>query len=388
MSSVNALANGLIIPVLAPYFVHLGLGGSEAGLLRGIMGFSTAVFLIPAAYLADMKGRKPLALAAAIISPLAPLLLLAGASTALAVAFAVAGVFNAAFNVSLSPLFADSVEKDEQMDAVFSLSQLSWLIFSSMGAALTWPLLGLSEQLGGVISAYRVAIMLCSILFAMCIPLLSGVKESTKKKRVGGFNLKVSPVALKLAGLTALRAFGEGLSTWNINYWFSRRYGVEAAELGALSIAGNLMTATATAVAPAVSSRLGTLAAVMLLQLSSTPLLLTMALSTSFLYTTVLYTLRSAIINTTYPLISSLQMRLVKPEERARISMLDALAWEFVGAAGATLGGYLMDVWLDLPLYLTCTVYLAQTLFFYTVLKPYAGGQEKIQHGTEALSLH
>ncbi|MEM2410524.1 MAG: MFS transporter, partial [Thermofilaceae archaeon] len=179
--AVSALANGLLIPVLAPYMLHLGLKGSDVGLLSGIMGFSTALSLVPAAYLADAKGRKPLALAAASASPLSLLLLLAGGSAALATTYALFGFLNAAISVSLGPLFADSVERDKHMDAVFSMSQVLLLVFSSIGAALTWPFLSLSEYLGGLVGAYRATIIFSSILYAVCIPLLYGVKETRKK---------------------------------------------------------------------------------------------------------------------------------------------------------------------------------------------------------------
>ncbi|MEM3893045.1 MAG: hypothetical protein QXR12_03735, partial [Thermofilum sp.] len=60
MNSFFALANGLLMPVLYPYLLHLGLKGGDVGLLNGITGLSMAVSLVPAAYLADAKGRKPL----------------------------------------------------------------------------------------------------------------------------------------------------------------------------------------------------------------------------------------------------------------------------------------------------------------------------------------
>ncbi|MEM0336158.1 MAG: MFS transporter [Thermofilum sp.] len=370
MNSFFALANGLLMPVLYPYLLHLGLKGGDVGLLNGITGLSMAVSLVPAAYLADAKGRKPLALAALSTSPLAILLLLTGNPVALVASFALNGVLSAAANVSLNPLFADSVEKDQHMDAVFSFSQILSLIFSSVGAALTWPLLSMSTQLGGVVGSYRAAFLLCALFFTASIFLLLGVKES-RGRRTERFSLKVSPVSLKLAGLGGLIAFGAGIGIWNINYWFSRKYGVEAAELGALSIAGNLVMVATTALAPAFSSKLGTLSAVVLLQLSSIPLFLMVALSASFIHAAAFYTLRSAIMNASNPLVSSLQMRLVKPEERARMSMLNVLAWQVAGAAGAMLGGYLMDAWLDMPIYITCVIYLAQTALFYAALRPH-----------------
>jgi len=112
---------------------------------------------------------------------------------------------------------------------------------------------------------------------------------------------------------------------------------------------------------------------VVLLQLSSIPLLLAVALSAGFFYAAAIYTLRSAILNATNPLVSSLQMRLVKPEERARMNMLNTLAWQVAGAAGTVLGGNLMDLWLDLPIYLACLIYLTQTIIFYAALRSYGG---------------
>jgi predicted MFS family arabinose efflux permease len=79
--------------------------------------------------------------------------------------------------------------------------------------------------------------------------------------------------------------------------------------------------------------------------------------------------LRSALVNAADPLVSSLQMRLVKPEERARMAMLSTLAWQAAGSTGSFLGGHLMDLNVDLPLYATAAVYLAHSALFYAILR-------------------
>ena len=58
-------------------------------------------------------------------------------------------------------------------------------------------------------------------------------------------------------------------------------------------------------------------------------------------------------------------MRLVKPEERARMAMLSTAA----GSAGSFLGGYLVDLNVDLPPYATAAVYLAHSALFYAALR-------------------
>ena len=58
-------------------------------------------------------------------------------------------------------------------------------------------------------------------------------------------------------------------------------------------------------------------------------------------------------------------MRLVKPEERARMAILSTAA----GSAGSFLGGHLMDLNVDLPPYATAAVYLAHSALFYAALR-------------------
>ncbi|MCC6040046.1 MAG: hypothetical protein LM565_04430, partial [Thermofilum sp.] len=136
-----------------------------------------------------------------------------------------------------------------------------------------------------------------------------------------------------------------------------------------MSIASNILMAAFTAAAPAASARLGTVTAVVALQVASIPLLVAMALSSSLVWAGALYVVRSALMNAVNPLVASLQMRLVKPEERARMTMLSSLAWQVAGSAGAVLGGYLLDVNVDLPIYVTAVVYLVQSALFYAVLR-------------------
>ena len=362
----TALANGILAPVLAPYFLQLGLSGSEVGSLSSVMGVAAAVSLVPAAYLADLKGRKQLALLAFIAGLPAVLLTALGSKPLLYIAFALLGFANTAAGVAIDPLLADSVERKEQMDSVFSVFQIANLVSSSLGMLLSWPLLALSGVLGGVLAVYKTALLISAALFAACLPVLAMVSE-TRGPSVR-FELTVSKIALKLAGLQVLLAFGAGLGVWIIGYWFVRKYGVSAGELGLRGVAENLLIVAATASAPFLSSKLGTLRAVVALQLATVPLIVATALSPSFIAAAALFTVRSALANASNPLVSSLQMRLVREEERARMSMLNVLAGQVAGAAGSALGGILLDAWIDLPLYAAAAVYLVQAILFYYVL--------------------
>ena len=270
--------------------------------------------------------------------------------------------------MSWGPLLADSVEGAEQMVSAYALSAALSLLSSSLGAALTWPLLGHTPQAGDALAAYKLGLTASALLFALCALPLLGVRER-KAAASGRPSLKVSLTALKLAGLAALMGFGAGLGVWNAGYWFARKHGAEAPQLGALSIASNVLMAASATAAPAVSAKLGSALAVAALRAASAPLLAATALSSSLAWASALYVLRSALVNAADPLVSSLHMRLVKPEERARMAMLSTLAWQAAGSAGSFLGGLLMDLNVDLPPYATAAVYLAHSALFHAALR-------------------
>jgi hypothetical protein len=54
--ALSAVGNGLLLPLLPPYFLRLGLTGGDVGALGGIVGLSTAAALLPSAYFADARG--------------------------------------------------------------------------------------------------------------------------------------------------------------------------------------------------------------------------------------------------------------------------------------------------------------------------------------------
>lgn len=367
INGVASFSNGVLAPVLAPYFLLLGLSGGDVGSLNSVMGVAAAVSLVPAAYLSDIKGRKPVALLAFAATLPSALLLVSGSKPLLYVAFALIGFANAAAGVAFNPLLADSVERKEHMDSVFSVFQIASLAGSTFGMLLSWPLLALSGVLGGVLRVYRVALAISAALFAVCLPLTAAIRETRRSS--GAPKLAFSALALKLAALNALLAFGAGVGASVAGYWFARKYGVGAGELGVRGAAESLLTAAATALAPALSSKLGTLAAVAVLQLASVPLIVAATLSPNFLAAAVLFTARSVLVNVSSPLVSSLQMRLVGEDERARMSMLNTLAWQVAGAAGSALGGLLLDAWIDSPFYVAAAVCIVQTLLFYYALR-------------------
>lgn len=363
----TSIGNGLINVLIQPYLKHLGLSPQDVGFLQFVSSIATTLSLVPAAYLADMYGRKKIALISLASSlPGFLLVVFTDSLSYMSIGFALLGIGNALTAVTLNPLLAD-VAPREKLDVVASASQVLGLAGSSLGMGLSWlpqVVTGLSENL---LQGYRLLMFVGGVVSTASFVFLMFVRDPNGTPR--GFRLSFSRENFLLAGLSGLTAFGAGASVWLINYYFMSKFSVEAGELGTRMLAETLLMIPATSLAPLVSEKLGTLKAVVVLQLLSIPFLLSTALPSSFPIAASLYTLRSLLMNAANPLMWALSMKIIGEEERSRYMMLNTLAWQFMGGLGSAIGGWLMGVNYDYPLYFTATIYLLQAFLLYAFFK-------------------
>jgi len=279
--------------------------------------------------------------------------------------FVLIGIGNTIAGVTLNPLIADVTPRDK-LDLVGSLSQILGLVGASMGMALSWvPQLIANSQ--SLLDAYRTFMLYGGIIAATSFLLLLPVRDNVKPSEK--FVLGFSRETLIFTVLSAITGLGAGASIQLINYYFMTKFGVEAGEHGKRMLVETLLMIPFTSLAPIISSRLGTLKAVVALQLASIPLLVDTAQASSFLTAAAFFTLRTVLMNAANPLFWSLTMKTIGPEERSRYTMLNILAWQVASGTGSAIGGTLMNINLDSPLYLTASIYLVQTMLLFTRLK-------------------
>jgi len=362
----SALGNGMINVFIQPYLKHIGLSPQEVGLLQLASIIALSASLIPAAFLADKFGRKKIAL-----SSLVPVLhgflmvLYAPGFDYMLVGFVLIGIGNAIAGVTLNPLIADVTPRD-MLDLVGSLSQILGLVGASIDMSLSWvpQLIANSHSL---LDAYRTFMLYGGIIAATSFLLLLPVRDNAKPSEK--FVLGFSRETIIFTVLSAITGLGAGASIQLINYYFMTKFGVEAGELGTRMLVETLLMIPFTSLAPIISSRLGTLKAVVALQLASIPLLVATAQASNYLLAAAFFTLRTVLMNAANPLFWSLTMKTIGPEERSRYTMLNILASQIATGTGSAIGGTLMNTSLDSPLYLTASIYLIQTMLLYTLLK-------------------
>jgi predicted MFS family arabinose efflux permease len=94
-----------------------------------------------------------------------------------------------------------------------------------------------------------------------------------------------------------------------------------------------------------------------------------MPFASSFALISVLYILRLGFRNTANPLLSSLFMRLLHEDEKSTASSLRQMAFQSGGVFAPWLGGQLMEVSLDLPVYVGVVIYVIFALSSYLLLR-------------------
>ncbi|MGC8949412.1 MAG: MFS transporter, partial [Thermoprotei archaeon] len=111
--------------------------------------------------------------------------------------------------------------------------------------------------------------------------------------------------------------------------------------------------------------------AILLPQAFSIVLLMLIPLSPNFIIASLLYVARQALMNIPNPLISSFMMRNISPKSRATANAIVSMSWNLPSSISVSLGGYIMDKYLDLPIYITSIFYIIYVILFSYFIKRY-----------------
>jgi MFS family permease len=162
-----------------------------------------------------------------------------------------------------------------------------------------------------------------------------------------------------------LIGFGAGFFIPFLPLYMTLRYSVSDTLVGNALALSNAVIAIAFLISPQLVTKIGTVKSIVLTQgLSIIPLLMIPHLG-QFDYFIVTYSLRAVLMNMASPITVSYMMSVVDENERASISGITATAWTGGNAISAIIAGFIMDVSLDLPIYLCSLFYCLSTVLFY-----------------------
>jgi MFS family permease len=361
--TVRLFSYGFLAVVLVLYLTSLGFGGAEIGVLLALALFGDAVISLWLTTNADRIGRRRVLVAGALLVLVAGLAFVASPVYLVLIAAATIGVISPTGN-EVGPFLAVEQASLSQLvpparrTAVFARYQLVGSLATAAGTLAGGAVAQLALNVGfAEADAYRLVIVgyaVAGVALAMLFLLLSPAVEvprradgdETIRSRLGLHRSR--GIVLQLSALFALDAFAGGFVAQSfVAYWFSQRFGLDAALLGTLLAAANVLAGLSALAAAPLAARFGLVRTMVFTHLPSNVLLIlvpfmpTLPLAAGVLLT------RFAISQMDVPTRQSYTMAVVAPDERSAAAGVTGIARSVGVAASPVLAG---------PLYLSAAL--------------------------------
>jgi MFS family permease len=372
LSFIPNVAIGFIYTDLSYFLVRVqGLAPAPAGFVITVMGLTLVAESLPLGIIADRVGRRKMLVVGNLCASLSLIGFALTTNFYLALVIAILeGTGEASYAVSVTALLAEKAGDDKRTAAFSFIAILGW-VASALGSAIISSVFAFQNVGLGVGQAHVVLWIVVGLLNLSITPFLFRIKEGTTHLGFKGvLPKKSSGVLLKYGAYSVLIAFGAGLFVPIMTYWFSAAYGVPDGVSGPVLGATSLLTAGVVVMSPRLASRLGLVKATVLTQASATVFMVLVPSSPTFAVAATIYTVRYFLSNLSSPLIQSLIMGLVSPEERGMASGIAASIWRLPNSLSTTVGLALIGAgYIALPFYVATVLYVVAISSFWFLFR-------------------
>ena len=350
---VRTFAYGFLSVVLALYLAALGLETAAIGGLFTAALAGGALMTVLLTGVADAVGRRRVLVFGAALMALTGVVF---ARTENLVLLTVAAIFGAISPsgkevgpfLSLEQAVLPQTTSNERRTSVFAAYNLVGSLAGALGAlAVGVPeALGLAPLAGyrALVWGYAAAGLFLLLLFARLSPSVEAVRTTTGSAHRLGVHRSRGVVA-KLAALFAVDSFAGGFVVQGlVAYWFSVRFGVDTATLGAIFFGSNALSAVSFLAAAPIAQRIGLLNAMVFTHLPSNVLLILMPLMPSLELAVVVWLTRHLLSQLDVPTRQSYTMAVVEPDERSAAAGLTSVARNAAAALAPAFSGLTLAV--------------------------------------------
>ena len=357
--SLRLFAYGFLALVLWLYLAELGLTAERIGLLLTMTLLGDVLVSLPITATADRVGRKWMLMVGAALMALAGTVFLSTDDFLLLLAAATVGVISPSGN-EVGPFLAieqaalAQVVSAEQRTRVFAWYSLAGSLATAFGALLCGlTVQALHEHAGfSKLQSYRTVLWVYAsvgVLLAVLFTRLSRAAEvhapPAEAPRTGLLGLHRSRgVVFGLSALFALDAFAGGFVIQSaVVEWFQIRFDADAATLGVIFWAANVLAGFSALAAAAVARRVGLLRTMVYTHAPSNLLLILVPFMPNLPSAVAVLLLRFAISQMDVPARQSYTAAVVSPDERSAAAGVTGVA----RTAGASLSPYLVGLLLS-----------------------------------------
>jgi predicted MFS family arabinose efflux permease len=340
--SVRMFGYGLLAVVLVLYLDAIGLTGGEIGLLLTLTLLGDVLISLWLTTHADRLGRRRVLLAGALLLLAAGLVFAATPLFAVLLVAATVGVISPSGN-EVGPFLAIEQASLTQLAPparrthLFARYQVAGALAAAVGALVAGVIAQMvAGRMASPPDAYRAVIVgyalvgvVLALLFWRVTPAVEVPHESVHdvpiRTRLGLH--RSQRLVLRLSGLFALDAFAGGfvMSSF-IAFWFSQRFGVDPAVLGAILFGANLLAAVSALAAVPLAHRIGLVRTMVFTHLPSNVLLILVPLMPTLPLAVLVLLVRFSISQMDVPTRQSYTMAIVEPDERSAAAGVTGIA--------------------------------------------------------------
>ncbi|HEX9124264.1 MAG TPA: MFS transporter [Actinomycetota bacterium] len=382
MSAARALT-GVVTPI---YLAVIGFSAVRLGVLFLTVAATSAVLATAVGAASDRVGGKPFLIVMPLLTAAAAVTFAVSDRTAALFVAAALGSFGRGSGAGAGAVGpyqpAESAFAAEAVPAAERNSLFGRLaFFASLGAFAGGLLALLARESHTVdparaVAAFRPAFLAVAALCTVAAAVALGLAEPRdrhhgRKPQRGALLPRRSRRLLTRLWITnSLNGLAVGMFGPFLTYWFYRRYGVGAGEIGVLYAIVNVASLPSTLGAAGLAHRFGTVRTTASVRVVQSLLLVPMALSPTFLLAGGVYVVRMAAQRIGLPLRQSYVVAMADPRERARVTALSQVPAQATSAIAPVFAGYLFEhVSLTLPIELASLLQLSNAALFYAFFR-------------------
>ncbi len=352
---------------------------SSAGSLGLVLG------LMPAGWLGDRVGQKPLMLGGMILAGGAELLrILVPSTSALFLGSFLYGLGMAAATVNFLPYLATRVGSEDRLGTVSAASSVTMMAMM-VGGLVAGTASDLLRATGWTDAAALRFVLAGGAGFLLAAGFgVAGLTMDNSRETAEGNQLarELAEGAFhwgralfwRLAVFGSMIGLGAGLFMPYMNLYFVDRYGINYSTVGIISAVGMFLTSAAMLFCPAIVARLGRVQAVAVLQIASLPFLLGISAVPVLAMAMVCLWLRQMLMQSATPIASEIALSIAGPKARGLANSISSTSFQVGAVFGAPIGGLLVKNYGYGPgFWGGAGLYLMASLFYLLMMTPLTG---------------
>jgi MFS family permease len=336
--------------VLNLYLYSLGYDARFIGLISGASSLAILTMSLPAGYLADRVGRRPVLLVGGIAYPLAITGLSLVTSTPLIILFNILfGIFAVSYWVAGVPLLYASTDPRQRVQAFSVNSFLLWglgplgAFLSGQSVEIAAPLLHVSASSS---TALRVGMLfMAGLAFAGAVPYFFMTEERRAVAPEPAPPLgRIAKLFAKLLIPDLVLAFGYGSVVIFVQLYFHLRFHLDPGPIGVIVGLGGTAAGAATLLTPLLVRRWGTLGTTTRCNWLVAPMIGLMALAMQIALAIPAYWLAVAFRGMNDPAYTAFVQEQVPEVYRGRATGLYSITYSIGAALGPALSGQIQKI--------------------------------------------